>query len=260
MSEETLINDDVVDDPTPEDITPTDEHAWFWAEGQQGEGDAPDWYKGDKYKSVADQAAAYPELEKRLGGMKGAPEEYGLDLPEGFELPEGVEATISKDDPLVEAFSKVAKENNVSQELFTQMMGLYVGQQANDYQAAQESTQSQIEQLGENAQSRLNEIAKWGKANMDDEMFNSFKNALTTADSVKAVEFLIGKTRNNQMPDPSNINPALKSSMVIELEELRSAKDENGQLKWMTDPVHRQKINALQNELGSKGEYRQVMG
>ena len=39
--------------------------SWYLSEGVGGEGEAPVWFKGDKYKTIADQAQAYPELEKR---------------------------------------------------------------------------------------------------------------------------------------------------------------------------------------------------
>ena len=44
----------------------------------------PEWYKADKYKSVAEQAKAYTELEKKFGGFTGAPKD-------GYSVVEGVE-------------------------------------------------------------------------------------------------------------------------------------------------------------------------
>jgi len=39
------------------------EGEYFLTEGIKGTGDTPEWYKAEKYKSVADQAKAYTELE-----------------------------------------------------------------------------------------------------------------------------------------------------------------------------------------------------
>ena len=38
------------------------EGEFFLSEGIKGVGDQPEWYKADKYKSVAEQAKAYTEL------------------------------------------------------------------------------------------------------------------------------------------------------------------------------------------------------
>ena len=47
------------------------EGEFFLSEGIKGVGDLPEWYKADKYKSVAEQAKAYTELEKKFGGFTG---------------------------------------------------------------------------------------------------------------------------------------------------------------------------------------------
>lgn len=54
---------------------PNSPDAWVLAEGVQGTGKRPEWFKGDKYGSVADQAKAYVDLEKRFGSFNGAPKD-----------------------------------------------------------------------------------------------------------------------------------------------------------------------------------------
>ena len=51
------------------------EGEFFLSDGIKGVGDQPEWYKADKYKSVAEQAKAYTELEKKFGGFTGAPKD-----------------------------------------------------------------------------------------------------------------------------------------------------------------------------------------
>ena len=48
------------------------EGEYYLADGVKGTGDIPEWYKADKYKSVAEQAKAYPELLSKFGGFTGA--------------------------------------------------------------------------------------------------------------------------------------------------------------------------------------------
>ena len=76
MSEQSVENDvaveaqpvSLVDAAQPE----LSEGEYFLTDGIKGTGEAPEWYKSDRYKSVADQAAAYTELEKKFGAFKGA--------------------------------------------------------------------------------------------------------------------------------------------------------------------------------------------
>src|SRR5690349_17470972 len=62
-------------------VTPTGD--WYYSDGIKGDGAKPDWFKGDKYKTVTDQAKAYTDIEKKLGAFKGAPEKYDLAI-EGY--------------------------------------------------------------------------------------------------------------------------------------------------------------------------------
>ena len=81
------------------------EGEYFLTEGIKGTGDTPEWFKADKYKSIADQAKAYTELEKRFGGFKGAPKD-------GYQAPEGIE----QDDALFAELKTFAEETNMSQD------------------------------------------------------------------------------------------------------------------------------------------------
>ena len=103
MDEQAVENDtltSLVDEATPE----LGEGEYFLTEGIKGSGDAPEWYRADKYKSIADQARGYSELEKRFGGFKGAPKD-------GYQAPENVD----EDDALYEELKTFAQDTNMSQ-------------------------------------------------------------------------------------------------------------------------------------------------
>jgi len=68
--------------------------SWMWGDDITGTGEKPEWFKDSKYKSVSEQAKAYTELEKRLGGFVGAPKE-------GYQLNE--ELGVNSDDPSIKA-------------------------------------------------------------------------------------------------------------------------------------------------------------
>ncbi len=93
-----------------DEATPTlSEGEYFLSDGIKGTGEAPEWYKSDKYSSVAEQARAYTELEKKFGGFTGAPKD-------GYAGPEGVDAA----DGLLEELTELARTHHLNQEAFTQ--------------------------------------------------------------------------------------------------------------------------------------------
>ena len=197
MEEESLLGEAV--ETTEAAVESTEEvstDGWFLADEVSGEGDRPDWFK-DKYKSVSDQAQAYSELEKRFGGFTGAPEE-------DYELttPEGVEGEFDMEDPRIGWFKQVAKDSNMSQDTFTQMLHGWVQQEVDGMQGSRES---EIQALGSNAQARLKDLGDWGAANLSPDEFEGFKALATSAQGVQTLEALIGKTRKNGVANTSAV-------------------------------------------------------
>lgn len=177
MSEDTLIED------TPVEVESTETP-------ETAEGERPEWLK-EKYSSVDDQAKAYSELEKKFGGFTGAPDEYELSLPEG------VEGEFDMEDPRMTWFQEAAKESNMSQDTFTQLLHGWVEQET---QVGEIDREGEIKALGNNAQGRLKDLADWGSANLDQEQYEGFKALASSAMGVNVLEALIGKTREGSIP------------------------------------------------------------
>jgi len=179
-AEDTTTTDEVIDTSTAD--------GWKYADEINGEGDRPDWFK-DKYNSVSDQAKAYSELEKKFGGFTGAPEEdYEL------VLPEDVEGEFDMEDPRLSWFTQVAKESNMSQDTFTQMLHGWV---QHEVEGVNGSREEEIQALGSNAQARLKDLGDWGGANLSPEEFEGFKMLASSAAGVQTLEALIAKTQKN---------------------------------------------------------------
>jgi len=193
-TEETLIEDVPVEAPqsdvTNEDIVAAADNTNNPDEETPTEGERPEWLK-DKYSSVDDQAKAYAELEKKFGGFTGAPEEYELSLPEG------IEGEFDMEDARMQWFQKTAKESNMSQDTFTQMLHGWVEQEA---EATSFDREGEMKALGNNAQGRLRDLADWGNANLDPEQYEGFKILASSAMGVEVLEALVGKTREGAIP------------------------------------------------------------
>ena len=113
------------------------EGEFFLSEGIKGVGDQPEWYKADKYKSIAEQAKAYTELEKKFGGFTGAPKD-------GYQPYEGVES----DDALWGELVEFGTKQNMSQAAMNEAWELLTAQE----QAIEEvSIETEMAKLGDNA-------------------------------------------------------------------------------------------------------------
>ena len=249
MSEESLLADADVstpDDESTETTTETPaETSWQYAEGLNGEGDKPEWFKDGKYKSVADQAKAYAGLESKLGGFTGAPEEYEVSMPEdieGFEFAEG--------DQMMGDFQNWAKEKQLSQEGFTELLHMFV---KNEYGAEGVSRESELKAIGDNAGQRLKNIDDFAKANLSEDEYEGILAATTTAAGVKAVEALIAKTRGLKIPaDDGDIDAGGISHSDI--------KERMNDPRYQSDPAFRKETFKMYEKLFGKEPKRTTVG
>jgi hypothetical protein len=214
--------------------TPDGESGWTYADGVGGEGERPEWFK-DKYKSVSDQAQAYSELEKKFGGFTGAPEDaYELSMPEG------IEGEFDMEDPRIEWFQKAAKDSNMSQDTFSQMLHGWVQQEVGGMQSSREA---EIQELGSNAQARLKDLGDWGSANLSPDDFEGFKGLASTAAGVKTLEALIAKTNKGGV-----VNTAAMTNKGVSEESL---KERIADPKYRSSAAYRKETEKMFNDFYS---------
>lgn len=199
--------------------------------GIGGQGEAPEWFKVDKYKSVEEQAKGYSELAKRFGGFESAPEEY--------EMPEGIEPE-SFDAGLMDIVKGIGKEHQMGQGMFNQLIS-----QVAEYETAkaEEAKAQAMEQLGENAEARINDIAGWLNVNAPKEVVEAVTNLAISAEAVEAIEFFIGKSKGSKVADANAQQPQKISQS--EYAEMLMATDSHGNLKMATDAEYKQKMDEL---------------
>lgn len=247
MSEESLLADAAAPTPDAESNettteTTTETPQWAYAEGLAGEGDKPEWFKDSKYKSVADQAKAYAGLESKLGGFTGAPDEYEVSMPDG------IEGEIQSDDPMLEKFTVWAKDNNLNQEAFTSLQHMFI---ENEFNNTGVSRESELAALGDNAQSRLQNIDAFAKANLSEDEYDGILAATTTAAGVKAVEALIAKTRTTIPTSPAEVDTGLSHS------DIRARMSDP---RYTSDPAFRAETSKMYERKFGKEPQRQTVG
>ena len=220
------------------------EGEYFLSDGIKGVGDMPEWYKADKYKSVAEQAKAYTELEKKFGGFTGAPKD-------GYALVEGVES----DDALWTELVEFGNSTNMSQSALNQAWELLTAQE----QAIEEvSIEAEMEKLGDNAIERIKVVEQYMKNNLDADTYEELRYAVNSAESVQLIEALIKSTAPAKLPIDGYIQPGGIEWSDIEAEMFK--KDEHGNLLRSVDRNHEAKIQRMMKEFGGDKPYVQTFG
>lgn len=220
---------------------------WFYADGVPGKGEAPEWFKADKYKTAEAQAQAYVELEKRFGAFAGAPKTGKYETP---KVPEGLEGEFYADHPIFDKFSKWALDRQVSQEGYNEVLGLFA-----EYEAARVPDRSEIlRDIGEGAESRLAAIKQWANANLTADEYGLLKVALApgehTAAAVKALEKVIAKTRVVAPKAGADVQAGTMTRESIA--ELQGKRGPDGKRLYDTDSKYREKIEKMWIEYAEK--------
>jgi len=207
---------------------------YFLTEGIKGSGDSPEWYKADKYKSVAEQAKAYTELEKKFGSFTGAPKD-------GYSGPEGIES----DDALLQELTEFASKTNMSQEAFGEAWELLSAQSG---AAETVSREQEIAKLGDNAGERIKNVEGFLKNNLDSTDYDQVMNLVTDARSIELVEALVKATSPVKLPIDGGHSPTGMTWSDIEAEMFKKSGD--GQLLRSIDVNHERKIQKMMQDFG----------
>jgi hypothetical protein len=230
MSDEQAEVQEATSDTLLDNAQPTlSENEYFLAEGIKGTGETPEWYKADKYQSVAEQAKAYTELEKKFGGFKGAPKD-------GYTAPEGVD----QDDALLAELTEFAKDTNMSDEAYGRAWELLTAQE----QAVEEVTAEQeMAKLGDNATQRLKTVEGFLKNNLDADTYTQVQDLVTTAESVQLIEAIVKATVPAKLPIEGGEHPQGLTWADVEAEMFK--KNETGQFLRSVDPNHERKVQQM---------------
>lgn len=210
--------------------------SWFYGEGIAGEGDRPDWLLG-KHKTVEDQAKNYTQLEKRFGGFKGAPEEYGSieGLDDNAEI-NMLKATISQ----------VGKDSNMDQGTYEKVVKSVI---ENVSQMREELRSQEIEdsisQI-ENFDNRRQALTETAQKSLTAEQFDGLNDLMTTPAGFEAIEALTTIIRGGVLPgamgdgehesvaditnELNNLDPSDMSGRAKTLEKLNKVPGMTGKL------------------------------
>lgn len=206
-----------------------------------GTGNAPEWFKADKYKTVADQAKAYPELEKKLGGFTGAP----ADGKYKVNMPEGVVGSLDLEHPMTKGLMEWAAQRQMSQEAFDEAIGMFA-----EYEASMVPSVEEVKAtIGENADARIQAVGQWAQANLPADQFEQVRKAgqsVNAAQVFLALEAIVNKTRQPAMPKPGHDVPGVGISTEAEINALQAKINPlTGNRFYTEDAKYRANVEAM---------------
>lgn len=187
----------------------------------------PAWLP-EKFKSGEALANSYSELEKKLGAFTGSPETYELPSIEGIE--------IDAEGELYKHISGFCKDNNVNQDMFNSLVETYF---SHAEVSQEQQLKAEIESLGPNANSRLQEVEQYLKNQFPDD-FNELAGMVTSANAVKLMERMIAASAPAKLPFEGG--ESASGMTETKLNELMYAKDDNGNLKRSVDPAYNKMV------------------
>jgi hypothetical protein len=229
-------------DPAAPIVDPLKNNDWFVSEGVKGTGAPPEWFKADKYKTLADQAKAYPDLEKRFGAFTGAPKE-GYE----FKLPETVQGELDKEHPIYQSFETWAKDRQLNNEGFNELLGMFA-----EYEAAQAPNIAEIKaSLGDKADERIAAASQWAHANMTSKQYETFRAATSGPNAAQVFEVLelaIARSRQPTIPAPGAEVRSGGATPKAIIDAERAKLGPNGRPLIFSDAAHREKVDRMTRE------------
>ncbi|HEY0836497.1 MAG TPA: hypothetical protein VGE72_21490, partial [Azospirillum sp.] len=161
----------------------------------------------DLVKRFGDLAKFKGDHDARLSQRPEKPDAYTPDLPEGFEVPQGVEFKVDANDPMLALGRQLAHEAGMSQKEFSEkLLGPYakhlLEQQRAAATAEAERKAAEVAKLGEDAPTRIDAVTGWLKANLSGEEGEALAAVATSAAAVQALEKIITLAGGPQVQAP----------------------------------------------------------
>jgi len=228
---------------------------WYLREGIKGEGDRPDYFDA-KYKTVEEQAKGYKELVSKLGAFTGAPEGgYKLQISDAAK-----EAgfNIETDDPLFSLATDFAKEKQMNQEGFDDMVDVYAQIRTAEAKLQEEYVADQVKELGPRGQERIDDLKKWGAGALAEDMQEGFQSLFSSAANIEVGEQLVAMLLEKGTNPGAGLD--VDGHTEADVQAMQFEKDENGNQRIRTDPEFRKKYEELSNKVRGTHEARQMIG
>jgi len=165
------------------------------------------WNTEANQPNVEGLAKSYTELEKKFSqrasslreeleaeilkprdGVPESADKYQYAVPELENLPNGWEAQMSDDDPMLGWWKETAYSRGLTQDEFQEGINKYF-----EYHfGGLPNHEAELSALGENAQARIDRVDMWLSKNLSEQEYNVMADFAVDANSIKVLEKIIG--------------------------------------------------------------------
>ena len=211
--------------PAPTESAPAND--WFIMDGMPGSGQRPE-FLSPKYKTLADQAKAYTELEKKLGVQK-APDKYDLSK---------YDSVLSESDSNTQRLLHFAREKQLGQDVVEGVLDVfseYVQGQKVDYS-------KEIEKLGANGREKIKTVAQWAENTLSDSAIETINKFGHNAEFINFLDEMRQFQFHNAVSIPSGTEPT-QSFTPLTVAEVEDEMKQNFK-RYNEDAKYRAEIKA----------------
>jgi hypothetical protein len=188
--------------------------------------------QGEKFKfgeleltaaEINELVAHKAQTDLRKLTLPAGPEAYEAKLPADFKMPGGIEYKFDANDPSMVAARNWAHAKGLSQDEFSQVLGIYAAHEAGKEAALRARAQAEIAKAGVSAPQRVDAVGRWldsfmGTADarplratlVTDAHLRFFEKVMTQHTSQGAATF---DNRHRDRPDDGRVNDAAWDAM-----------------------------------------------
>jgi hypothetical protein len=136
--------------------------------GQQDAGGTPPTIKiGDveySHDQVNDALRFKAEQDIRKSGLPATADGYKIELPAGFQAPEGVKFEFDQNSAELQNFRKLAHARGLDQTTFSEALGIYAANRIGEQQTLSVARNAEMTKLGSAAGQRIAAVETWLKS------------------------------------------------------------------------------------------------
>ena len=189
---------------------------WYISDGVKGEGDAPEGFDPGKHKNlfeaISSQNKSIEDMRKMVSKLPSEVESYSVENADILS-----EVGLDEDSKSLSDFKNLAKELRIPQDTFNSILGFYAETSKSLIDESNtniaEYEKKEFEKLGENGKEKVNALNNWASNSLPDDLYDSFKKTMNSADSVKVLDyFRESMVNNNNIPAGSRGASAYESS------------------------------------------------
>jgi hypothetical protein len=169
--------------------------------------------------------------ELRATQVPADPSGYEPKLPEGLQLPEGIDFRPDLSDPSFKDFQALSKKLGLTQSDFEQLYGIWVNKTVQSEVAFRNSMKTELDALGAHATMRVTALETWLRGTVGDELAKHMRAGMFSAKIVQGLETIQKKMvsqgaasfRQDGREPPGNAKGPLSSLSEAEYGALSAA-------------------------------------